>query len=100
MRDGISDGFNFLNLNQYGALFSFAALIIYFVVNLLLLDTATKFETSANPSDPRIFTIHFLIAIALIFLALGFLFIGMTLEALSGYELLKINNQYNTILKS
>ncbi len=93
MRDGISDGFNFLNLNQYGALFSFAALIIYFVVNLLLLDTATKFETPANPSDPRIFTIHFLIAITLIFIVLGLLLVGIKLEALTCYELIRnINN--------
>ncbi len=83
---------------NFGILFSIAALVTYFVANLPLLDAAIKIESYANPIDPSVFTIHFLIAIALIFLALGFLFIGMTLEVLSGYELLKINNQYNTIL--
>ena len=74
-----------------GILISIAALVTYFVANLPLLDAATKIESHANLIDPSVFTIHFLIAIALIFLALGLLFVGIVLEALTGYQLLKQN---------
>ncbi|MHA2316885.1 MAG: hypothetical protein ACXAC6_03970, partial [Candidatus Hodarchaeales archaeon] len=74
-----------------GILISIAALVTYFVANLPLLDAAIKIEAYAIPIDPSVFTIHFLIAIALIFLALGLLFVGMVLEALTGYQLLKQN---------
>ena len=74
-----------------GILFSIAALITYLIANLPLLDAAIKIEAYANPIDPSVFTIHFLIAIALIFIALGLLFVGMILEALTGYQLLKQN---------
>lgn len=75
----------------FGVLLSITALCLFFVANLPLLDAAIKFEASVNPIDPSVFIIHFLIAIALIFIALGFLLIGMMLEVFAGYQLLRIS---------
>jgi hypothetical protein len=74
-----------------GNLLLIIGLCSYFIANLPLLDAAIKIEGYTYAIDPSVFIVHFMIGIALIFVGLGFFFIGMILEVIAGYKLLKID---------
>lgn len=82
-----------INRLKVGILLYSAAIITYLLANIPLLEVAVRIESYANPIDPSVFILHFLIAIALIFIALGILLVGGILEILTGYKLLKINKK-------